>query len=484
MKANRSLFGTAALAAASVLRVAMQIIAFPIIGHILGPQAYGQVALVSPFIFLAMIIAESGLGACIIRAETLTKALEGAIFSFSFGLACCIALVFAGLAYPLGQWLGEPTFPTLLMGMSGILLLAAVNVVPAARLLRARRYDWVASSDVASLIGGITGLLVGVYCGWGAWSLVAQQTMFWTGKVAVVMIGSRYVPRFGFDWGLVRENLHFGSNLTGAALLSFAARNIDNILIGALMGSTTLGYYALAFQIVNLPQMIFSGPTYSILLSGISATQRAQQSPMPQILTALRWLLRLSAPMMVGLAVTAGASVAFILGALWSPTADIIMLLAPYGLAQLVTEAMAAALIGMGRADKLFRINLITASLTILAITGGAFINSHAVAIGVSTSALIGAHLLLLTIARACAYNLRQLYGTMIVAIVAALLMGGAIMILQSVLPPGWPPIAQLSACITAGVIVYGSLLGVLLRRTWRAEIHALRQVLAAGETS
>lgn len=484
MKTHHSIFGTAALTAASVLRVVMQIVAFPIIGHILGPQSYGQIALVSPFVFLAMIIAESGLGACIIRSAALSTALEGSVFTFTFGLSALVVILFALLAYPLGYLLAEPAFPPLLIGMSSILLLAAVNVVPAARLLRAQRYDWVACSDVASFIGGIAGLLGGVYFGWGAWSLVAQQIMLWLGKVIVVMIGAHYVPRFEFHWSLVRENLHFGLHLTGATLLSFAARNIDNILIGALMGSTTLGFYALAFQIVCLPQMIFSGPAYSILLSGTSATLRSGQSPAPQILKTLRWLLLVSAPMMVGLAVTAESSVALILGSQWQSAAYLIMLLAPYGIARIIAEAMGAVLIGSGHTDKLFRLNLITATLTIAAIIVGAQISSHAVAIGVSVTSLIGLNLLLLTIARTCDCSLVKLYGTMAGVTGAALLMGGALIALQSALPPAWPDAWRLGLGILAGIVTYSILLVLLMPKSLRTDIAEIRQVLATSNKS
>ncbi len=481
MTSTRSLFGTAALTGVSVLKVVSQIIAFPIIGHILGPESYGQIALVSPFVFLAMIIAESGLGACLIRSDAHSRDLEDAVFTYSFGLSLAIMLLFAILAYPLGHMLDEPDFPLLLIGMSSILLLAAVNVVPAARLLRAQRYDWVAGSDIVSLIGGIIGLVAGVLLGFGAWSLVAQQFMYWLGKVVVVMMGSLYVPRFALHWHLVRQNIYFGSNLTGANLLAFAARNVDNVLIGALMGATTLGYYALAFQIVCLPQMIFSGPAYSILLSSTSASLRARQSPVPQIMKTLRWLLLASAPMMVGLAVTAEFIVRLILGDQWLPTINLIILLVPFGLAQMITGAMGAALIGLGRTDTLFKINLGTATLTIVAIIGGALINnSHAVAMGVSLTSLIGMHMLLRTIAKACACSLGALYNTMTLSVIAALLMGGAIHALQACMPDAWGPGLCLCASIVVGIAAYGAMLAVLMRGSLREDIKDIRQALAS----
>ena len=138
------------MAAASVLRMAIQITILPVVGHLLGPRAYGQVALVSPFIFFAMLLLDAGLGACIIRAKEVTKEMEGTVLCFSCGLSLLLILFFALFSYPIGLLMREPLFPLLLIAMSSILLLAAVNIVPAALLLRAKHYDWIALSDVAS----------------------------------------------------------------------------------------------------------------------------------------------------------------------------------------------------------------------------------------------------------------------------------------------------------------------------------------------
>jgi O-antigen/teichoic acid export membrane protein len=180
-----------------------------------------------------------------------------------------VALRTGALAYPVGRLLGEPLFPPLLVGMSSILLLAAMNIVPAALLVREKR-NCIALSDLALTLGSVAAVAAGIVLGWGVWSLVAQQIALWVCKVAVVTIGSRSRPQFAFRWNIIKENISFGSNLTASSIVSFIPRNIDNVLIGAFMGAETLGYNALDFQIVGLPAAVVGGSVYYTVFSGTS----------------------------------------------------------------------------------------------------------------------------------------------------------------------------------------------------------------------
>jgi PST family polysaccharide transporter len=466
--------GATAMALAGALKVAVQILVLPVIGRVLGPHAYGQIALVSPFIIFSMMIAESGLGACIVRAEQVTAALEGTVFCFSAGLSLIIIAGFAVIAWPVGQLLHEPLFPPLLLAMSSILLLASLHIVPAALLLRARRYDWIACCDVVASFGGIGATVLGLALGWGVWSLIAQQVAFWLCKAGVATIGSHYRPRLVFHFALIREHAQFGANLTGGALLGFIARNIDNLLIGAFIGTEALGYYAMAFQVVCLPQMILSGSIYVTLFSSTSEARRAGRVVPDQFLAVLRGSLLIAVPALVGIASTGPLSVPLLLGDRWLPMVGLMWLLVPFGIAQASSAATGGVLIGLGRADITFRLTLIGATSTILAILIGVQIGTMAVAFGVSLTAMLSLWLSLQAVMRECAARPGDVIGVFLPPLVAALLMGAAVMGLQQLLPPGLSRLAALPVCILAGMLVYGLALLVF----FRTQVIALRELV------
>jgi O-antigen/teichoic acid export membrane protein len=478
MDNRKALFGSTVMALASTLRVVVQITILPIIGRLLGPRAYGQIALVAPFIFFAMLLAESGLGICIVRAERVTKELEGTVFCFSACFSLFLIAVFALLAYPVGHLMHEPLFPALLLGMSSILVLAALNIVPAGLLLREKRYSCIALSDLASTLGSVAAVGIGILFDWGVWSLVAQQVAFWVCKVAVVTIGSHSRPQFIFRWRIIKENISFGSNLTASSILSFIARNIDNVLIGALMGTEILGYYALAFQVVGLPSLIASGSVYYTVFSGTSEAIRKGDSSSDHFVNALRGVLLLSAPAMVGLAVTAPLSIPLILGTKWLPTIPLLVFLAPLGLVQAMWAPISGVLIGMGRADLTLKLGLISSTATIAAILLGVQFSSAAVALGVSLTAILSWMRAFYKALELCKGSAKDVLRTMSVPLIAALLMGGVVLAVQATLFAALPLGLRLATSIAIGILAYGLILIGLFRDHISADMAMVKVAL------
>ncbi|MGE3622684.1 MAG: lipopolysaccharide biosynthesis protein [Bdellovibrionales bacterium] len=476
MKSSHSLFGTTSMAAASAVRVGIQIAILPIIGRLLGPQAFGQIALVSPFIFFAMMLAESGLSACIVRANKVTEELKGTVFSFSAAMSLLTIAIFAATAWPVGKILHEPAFPKLLLGMSAILLIASFNIVPSALLLRAKQYNWVALSDLVSTFGGVVAVAVGIVLGWGVWSIVAQQVVFWVCKTGVVIAATGYRPSFAFHKKLFKENIYFGSNLTGSSILSFISRNIDNILIGAFMGAEALGHYALAFQIVGLPQMVISGSVYSLLFSSTSEAVREGRFSPALYLKVMRGLLLVASPVIIGLAVTAPLSVPCMLGEQWLPMVPLIMWLAPLGLLQAMGAANSGMLIGLGKADVLFRLSLISAGTTILAIAIGAYIGSpQAVAMAVSLAALCNSWRVFFSITRFCNVRFRRILQVSFIPVFTAALMGISVFAIQMLLPSQLALFTRLVISIAAGILIYPLILFGLFRDRLTADIETIK---------
>jgi O-antigen/teichoic acid export membrane protein len=443
------------MGAASMLRMAIQIAIFPIVGHLLGPRAYGQVALVSPFVFFAMLLLDAGLAGCIIRAKDVTKELEGTVLCFSCGISLLLILFFTLFCYPIGLLMREPLFPVLLMGMSSILLLAALNIVPAALLLRAKRYDSIALSDIASAVASIVGISVGISLGWGVWSLVVQQVALWTAKVLVVTIASGWRPHLVFSQDILKEQMAFGSRLLGNRIVSFISGNIDNVLIGACMGSQILGYYALAFQIVSLPAMIISGSVYFTMYSNTSEAQRNGITSPALFLKVLRSTLILGTPVIVGLAVTSQLFIPLLLGSKWIPTINLVMLLAPFGLKQLVTSVTSGVIIGLGRADLALKLALTNATLTVAAIVLGVMFSSSAVAIGVSLAAVVTCFHHFRVIAIEYKTPLREITNAATAPLFASLLMGTAVYIFQQTMHDNIISTITMLLCIVVGIMTY-----------------------------
>jgi len=65
-------------------------------------------------------------------------------------------------------------------------------------------------------------------------------------------------PRLLFDKERFRKVIHYGKWLTAAGVFDYLYQNIDNIVVGRLLGSTSLGFYSMAYKISSVPISEFS----------------------------------------------------------------------------------------------------------------------------------------------------------------------------------------------------------------------------------
>jgi len=166
----------------------------------------------------------------------------------------------------------------------------------------------------------VTGMAVAAALqGYGAWSLVAQQLTLWVCKLAWVTYAGKARIAFAFRLGEARALVRFGLHTIGATLADFVSRNVDNLIVGAILGTTSLGYYAMAYQIVRAPDMLISGPLYLYIFNSVSRAAHAGDKQALQALAASAVRLGSSAfaPLFCGLAVIADLAVPLVLGDKW-----------------------------------------------------------------------------------------------------------------------------------------------------------------------
>src|SRR3569833_180855 len=86
MSERRAFFGALALSGAQLVKLGWQFAVLPVLARILGPSAYGLVALAMPFILLANMVSDAGLGNALVRTHNPSRELESTVFWLSVGI--------------------------------------------------------------------------------------------------------------------------------------------------------------------------------------------------------------------------------------------------------------------------------------------------------------------------------------------------------------------------------------------------------------
>lgn len=365
---HRTSFGALALTGASVLRLLLQFALLPILARLIGPAEYGLVALAMPFILLANVLSDGGMGYALGRQAQVSRELESTVFWLTAAFGAALALTCCLAALPMGAILHQPRLPLLIVALSPILFMNGLTAVSNGRIIREGRFAVFAVGDVISTVLGAAAALTAALNGWGAWSLVAQQLVLWSAKLVWVTLNGRAQIGLHCKLGEARGLLSFGVSTIGAILADFVSRNLDSLIVGGVLGVSALGYYAMAYQIVRVPDMLISGPLYLYIFTAVSRTAGDLSGGAAQSLATagLRLGAVVLAPLFCGLALEADLAVALLLGPRWSGAVEALQYLALAGFFFCMCSILSTTAMGLGRSRLQLSMSIILAVVCVL----------------------------------------------------------------------------------------------------------------------
>ncbi|MGH3451209.1 MAG: lipopolysaccharide biosynthesis protein [Haloechinothrix sp.] len=288
-----------------------------ILAAVLGPEAYGLVAMAMTYVLFVELVQQQGLSAAIVQRKELTRRHADTAFWMIVGSSGLLTLVSVGLS---GWWAGLNRLPELqpvIMALSALVPVHALVIVQEALLRRRMAYRALAIRTFVAVSAGAAAGLSGAFLGWGVWALVAQQLTAAVVSVVVLWSVSGWRPRFGFSRACARELFGFSSGSFLSHFAVFVNRQADVLLIGFFFGPVVVGLYRFGMRLVEFLLQATSRPFQSIALAELAPFQNDLPAFRRRLLRLLGLSASLTVPAMGVLAGVAGPAVA-LLGAEWS----------------------------------------------------------------------------------------------------------------------------------------------------------------------
>jgi PST family polysaccharide transporter len=224
-------------------------IAGVVLARILAPKDFGVYAVALVVMQLLLALNDVGISAPIVRWQgdvedilptgmTAVLLVSGLLYAALFTLAP----VYCGAVHA-PQAVGVVR----LLGLT--VIIDAVFSMPSLILTRTLRQDRRVVSDLTKFVVATVITILMATHGFGAWSLAWGQLIGNLAGGVVILVVTRQRIRVGFQKEAAKHLLTFGLPLTGSSLLLFAMLNVDNIIVGRVLGTTALGFYVLAFNL-------------------------------------------------------------------------------------------------------------------------------------------------------------------------------------------------------------------------------------------
>ncbi|KJL40338.1 lipopolysaccharide biosynthesis protein [Microbacterium trichothecenolyticum] len=485
---HRASRGAAVTAGGLWMRTLLQLVSTMVLARLLEPADFGLVAMIMAIVGVADLVRDFGLTGAILQARDLTTRQWSGLLWFSAALGAGLMVAVAACAPLIAALYGEDRLVILTLAIAPTLLLNGIAMPMQAAVQRQLRFGTLAMIDIASMAAGVVLSVVAALLGWGVWSLVVLAGAGQIYRLVALWIAAKPrwgVPRIGRD---IRPFVSTGGSIFGVQLLNYAARNLDNVIIGQQLGSAALGQYSRAYSLFLLPQQQLTAPLGRVALPVLSRLQDDAERYRRYVRGAFTVIGYLALTAYAVAAAVAHPLMLVLLGPGWDAAADVFALLAIAGVAQAVGNVQGWMYISLGRAHRQFVYYLITRPLVIASFFVGIWWN------GMNGLALLYG---LVTVVLLVPGFIVAIHGTFVrgwtdiavplarPALVAAGAFGAAAGITMVV--SSWPAILQVVAGALGGLAVLAvAWLVPAVRRDYRMMFDFVRQARrpAAGTGS
>ena len=452
-----AMMGSVAQILGRALRALVGVGTVAVLSRYLAPDDFGLFALIFLIVSFAQILADFGIRAALVVSREVNRLREDSVFWLSVGIGFAMMLGITLLAGPIAAGFGEPRLVGPLKVAAWVFVMASMGSVPMTLLEREFRFQAVAAAEVS---GAVVGALVAIalaLAGQGVAALVAQQMAMALVPTLLNMRAARYWPRLQFRWGEVRPLIGFGSSLTLASMVQFAAGNMDRLVVGARLSAADLGYLTVAQQVVAAPIRTVVANVRRVTFPIMASIQDDNARITAAQARSLHAVMLVLAPVCLGLAAVAGPATRVLLGPGWDMAAQVIGIAAISVMLASINELNSNIFISKGQGWFVLRWSIFAlisnALLLWLLIPYGLM----AIVWGRLAYVALAVPLQSRFVARLLGFPLRQLLLPAIRPLIAALAMAICVTLVHRLLLGNAAgPLVQLILLVPAGAFFYG----------------------------
>jgi O-antigen/teichoic acid export membrane protein len=363
-------------------RQLVNLILIIILSRYLKASEFGLVALAGSFIDFLTIFIDQGFSTAIIQFENLDEKHLSTAFWVNIVISTVLTLASFALAGVVAYNFQEARLELVLKVLSFQIILEALVTTQIAILRRDLQFRALAVRGLVSTsAGALAGIGIAV-AGFGVWALVARSLVAAVVDILVLWSASVWRPRLVFSLKHLREMFSFGINMLGTDIVEYVRENIDNLLIGYVLGTTLLGYYAIAYKLIDVLDKVFIGIFRSVSLPVFARLQSERERLTKAFFEATQVTSVISLAAYMGVFLLTEPIVLILYGPDWLVTVSIIRWLSVIGMIRTLFTFNESMLVAMGRPDWHFLTVLLDGLASTLGIILGLKFGIIGVAIG------------------------------------------------------------------------------------------------------
>jgi len=302
-----------------------------ILARLLTPEIFGLMSICLIVIRAFDIFTETGIYTELIQRQKRYEEAKDTAFALMIIRGIFLAVIMVLMAPFVANYYEEDVLNLALKVIAVSFIFSGISNVNTVGLQRELNFKRLSYLEQAQGISNFLIVVMLAYYLRNVWALVL-------GHVIASLLGSilSYVivpvrPSLRFNAHIAKEMFHYGKYITGLSVVVFVTTEIDNVIIGKILGMEALGHYVLAYTLANIPATHISKVISRALFPAYSVLQDNQRALQDIFLKTLKIISYITIPAAAGLAILAPEIVRVIYGDKWMPAVSSLVVLSLFG---------------------------------------------------------------------------------------------------------------------------------------------------------
>lgn len=461
-------WGAADQAFQQVVRISLNVV----LTRLTAPSEFGLIALAFLVTTIASWVTDLGFGSALVQRRTVTDLHVRTALTATFVTGMVLGGVTCAVALPLAGYFDADRLALVLVVLSVNFPLKGLAGIPRDLLRRELLFkpSALAAGVGVAVSAGVA--LVLALLGAGVWALVAYSVVE---SVAALLayawfarrqLGHRVRP--GFSGQAFRDLAGFGASVSASRLVYYAQGNVDNLIVGKVLGATALGLYGLAYRIMLYPIQKAADVIVQVAMPAFSTLQGDQARLRQAFLRGQQAICLVCFPASIGISVCAPLLVPVLVGDQWLPAVASVQILALSGPRLALNRLNGSVFQACGRPQLELVLALVSLALLVPGFLVGA---GHGIG-GVATAFTVIGWLLVpvtqVPVARLIGSSPARTLAGLWPIVLATLLMAGTSELARQLVTGQVPDALALAAVVAVGALTYLAVLLVVDRPVLR----------------
>ena len=256
--------------AQALMRIAFLMVA----ARVLGPTTFGIAAAAVVVVTMGLAVAQLGLSRAIVQRAELEERHVRTAFTLALisGLLSCAAL--QPLAPYIAAFFGFEGLTEVVRVLALALVLSNVGLVADGLTRRKCEFRRIATVMAAAFAIGFGVVGIGLaLLGAGVWALVGAHLTQHALRSAALLYLQPHSKAPKIEWQALKELTYVGGGVTVWRIGAVAAFQLDNLVVGRMLGAEALGLYGRAYQLMSMPASVLGYAMMEVVFPLMSQVQ-------------------------------------------------------------------------------------------------------------------------------------------------------------------------------------------------------------------